>query len=124
MVGVHRYFKEWRKNPQWSLSCCLALILPLNDLQGEVNGLATTDVLKSQLKTGDMEMTNILIAADEDNGVIDLSPEEEEYEEDHRGPQEGKDYDHAAETQELNCQSVSFNKKCTKGTQTELLRSV
>ena len=116
MVGVHRYFKEWRKNPQWSLSWCLALILPLNDLRGEVSGLATTDVLKSQLKTGDMEMTNILIAADEDNGVIDVNPEEKEYRDDH-------DYDHATESQDLDCQGVSFNKKCTQGTQTELLRS-
>ena len=123
MVGVHRYFKEWRKNPQWSLSCCLALILPLNDLQGEVSGLATTDVLKSQLKTGDMEMTNILIAADEDNGVIDVNPEEEECGDSHDSPQQVKDYDHAAETQEPNCQGVRFNKKCTPGTQTELLRS-
>ena len=86
-MGVYCYFKEWRKNPHWSLSCCLALLLPLNDLQGEVSGLASTDVLKSQLKTGDMEMTTILIDV-QDNGVIDVNPEGEGSGGDHGGRQE------------------------------------
>ena len=121
-MGVYRYFKEWRKNPQWSFSCCLALLLPLNDLRGEVSGLAATDVLQNQLKTGDMEMTTILIASDEDNGVTDVNPEQEDEEcgDDHDGPQLTKDCDHSTEAQEYNCQGVNFNKKCTHGTQTEL----
>ena len=118
IVGVYRYFKEWRKNPHWSFSCCLALLLPLNDLQGEVSGLAATDVLKSQLKSGDMEMTTILITV-EDNGVTDA--EGEGSGDDHCGPQATKGYDYTMEMQEYNCQGASLNKKCTQGTQTELL---
>ncbi|KAL9973878.1 hypothetical protein ACROYT_G020384 [Oculina patagonica] len=38
-VHLFRYLKEWSKNPQWSFTCCLALILPLSDFQGAVSGL-------------------------------------------------------------------------------------
>ena len=34
------YIKEWRKNPRCSFSCCLALLLPFNDLQGDIRGFA------------------------------------------------------------------------------------
>lgn len=51
--------KEWRKNPQWSLSCCLALLLPLNELQGEIRGLAGKNILKQQLQTGKIDMPSM-----------------------------------------------------------------
>ena len=69
-------------------------------------------------------MTTILIAADEDKGVIDVNPEEEEKCGDgHGASQATKGYVYTTETQEYNCQGVIFNKKCTHGTQTELLRT-
>ena len=114
MVGVYRYFKDWRKNPQCSFSCCLALLLPLNDLQDEVSGLAATDVIKSQLKTGDMEMATILITF-EDNGDTDVDPEGEGNRDNHGGDV-AKGYRYTSETQDVRC-----NNKCTQGTQTESL---
>ena len=86
-----------------------------------MSGLAATDVLKSQLKTGDMEMATILIAADEDNGVIEVNSKEEGSEDGHSSPQVLKGYDYAVGTQECNFQEVKFFKMCTQGTQTELL---
>ncbi len=70
-----RYLKEWRKNPQWSFSCCLALLLPLTDLQGEIRGLVGTNVLNSQLQSGKMEKPTILSAV-KDSGAIDVTLEE------------------------------------------------
>ena len=49
-MGVYSFFKEWRKNPHWSFSGFLALLLPLDDLRGEMTGLAETNVLQGQLK--------------------------------------------------------------------------
>ena len=118
IVGVYCYLKEWRKNPHWSFSCCLALLLPLNDLRGEMSGLAEMDVLESQLKTGDMEMSTILIA-EEDNEV---NPEGEEREDAHC--KQGKQrFDDTMETHEYNFKDAKFNKKCNQGTQTELCTS-
>ena len=54
------YLKEWRKNPHWSFSCCLALILPLIDLPGELGGLTETNILNTQLDTGHMERTTVV----------------------------------------------------------------
>ena len=114
IVGVYRYLKEWRKNPHWSLSCCLALFLPLNDLQGEISGLAETDVLKSQVKTGDIEMSTILISL-EDGGVPDDKLEKE------AGGEDGKQgFDDATEGQEHIVRDRDFSKKCNKETQTEV----
>ena len=58
-VHLFGYLKKWRENPQWSFSCCLALILPLVDLPGEISGLIGTNVLDTQLETGQMEMSTI-----------------------------------------------------------------
>ena len=66
---------EWRKNPQWSFSCCLALLLPLNELQGEVHGLAGRNVLKHQWQTGKVEMLSIS-AALKDSGAVAFDLEE------------------------------------------------
>ena len=66
---IHRFFKEWRKNPRWSFSCCLALLLPLNDLQQEVLGMAGKNVLKQQLKTGNVDMPSLSGALKESGAV-------------------------------------------------------
>ena len=74
---LYRYIKEWRKNPQWSFSCCLALLLPLNELQGELRGLAGQNILKNHLQTGQIEKPS-LISAVKDSGAIDVTLEEGE----------------------------------------------
>ena len=76
-VFLYRYIKEWRKNPHWSFSCCLALLLPLNELQGELRGLAGQNFLKNQLQTGEIEKPS-LISAVKDSGAIDVTLEEGE----------------------------------------------
>ena len=74
-MNLYRYLKEWRKNPHCSISCFLAFLLPLNDLEGEIFGLAETDALQSQLQTGETEMPTILSAV-KDSGAIDVTLEE------------------------------------------------
>ena len=71
-VFLYRYIKEWRRNPHWSFSCCLALLLPLNELQGELSGLAGENFLKNQLETGQIEKPS-LISAVKDSGAIDVT---------------------------------------------------
>ena len=77
IIYIYRYIKDWRKNPKWSLSCCLALLLPLNELQGEIRGLAATNVLKQQLQTGQIGIPSITTTL-KDSGVVNFSLEEEE----------------------------------------------
>lgn len=77
ILHIYAYLKEWRKNPQWSLSCCLALFLPLISLPGDISGLVETNIISSQLDTGDIEMPTIK-AAVEDTGIIDAALEETE----------------------------------------------
>ena len=76
-VHLHGFFKEWRKNPQWSFSCCLALILPLLDMPGNTSGLAQTNVLATQLDAGHMEMSTFGGAV-KDSGALDVTLEEDE----------------------------------------------
>ncbi|RMX49406.1 hypothetical protein pdam_00025605, partial [Pocillopora damicornis] len=71
------YFKEWQTNPQWSLSCFLAQLLPLSGLQAEVTGMVETNVLDNQLQTGQVEMPT-LVGAVKDSGVVDVTLEEDE----------------------------------------------
>ena len=66
---IYRFFKEWRKSPRWSFSCCLALLLPLTDLQQEVLGMAGKNVLKQQLKTGNVDMPSLSGALKESGAV-------------------------------------------------------
>ena len=68
---IYRFFKEWRKNPRWSFSCCLALLLPLNDLQQEVLGMAGKNVVKQQLKTGNVDMPS-LSGALKESGLVSI----------------------------------------------------
>ena len=77
VIYIFRYIKEWRKNPKWSISCCLALLLPLNDLQGEIRGLTGRNVLKQQLQTGKIDMPSMSRALKESGAVdFDLGDDE------------------------------------------------
>ena len=111
-VFLYSYLKEWRKNPHWSFSCCLALLLPLNDLQGDIRGVAGTNVLKSQLDTGQFEMVT-LQAAIKDSGAIDVSLEENE--------EPGNNCDGAVEVNDKRQRLKKRSKKCDQATQTKFL---
>ena len=77
VIYIFRYIKEWRKNPKWSITCCLALLLPLNDLQGEIRGLTGRSILKQQLQTGKMDMPSMSKALKESGAVdFDLGDDE------------------------------------------------
>ncbi|KAL9966374.1 hypothetical protein ACROYT_G024434 [Oculina patagonica] len=58
ILFLYHYLKEWRKNPHWSFSCCLALLTPLNDLQGEIHGFTEATDHKTQLQTGHIDNPN------------------------------------------------------------------
>ena len=78
---IYRFFKEWRKNPRWSFSCCLALLLPLNDLHQEVLGMTGKNVLQQQLKTGNVDMPSLSGALKESGAVcieLNIFPEHPE----------------------------------------------
>ena len=67
LVFLHGYIKEWRKNPHWSFSCCLALLVPLNDLQGELR--------ENQPEIEQIEKPSILSGM-QDSGAIDVTLKE------------------------------------------------
>ena len=100
-VAQYRYFKEWRKDPQWSFSCCIALLLSISDLQGDISDLVETDAVKSQQPTVDVEMSTILTAVEESKATDILEQgdrrDREEYE-----------------------SKKCSNNKCHQGTQTEI----
>lgn len=108
-VFFYDYFKEWRKNPQWSCSCCLAFLLPLNDLRGEIGGLVETNVLKNPLKTGNLEIPT-LFATVKDTGVIDVSLDE------------GDRHDvNMKDLRADSCEAATcIKRKCNRCTQTEI----
>ena len=112
LVYLHQYFNEWRKNPQWSFSCCLALLLPLNDMQGDVQGVVGTNILDTQLETGMMDKPSIADCV-QDSGALSfaLAPAEGE----------GDDVAHL-ESQEQICIGASKRTlvKSNRGTQTDL----
>ena len=74
---LYGYIKEWRKNPHWSFSCCLALLVPLNELQGELRGLAEANDLKTQVEMEQIEKPSI-VSAMQDSGAIDGTLEEDD----------------------------------------------
>ena len=76
-VHIYRYIKEWRKNPQLSFGCCLALLLPLNDMQSEILGSAGRNVVKQQLATGAIDIPSMSSAL-KDSGAIDFELKEDE----------------------------------------------
>jgi len=110
LVHLYGYLKKWRKNPHWSFSCCLALILPLIGMPGDISGLAGTNFLNTQLDTGHMEMTTI-VGAVKDIGAIDVTLEEDK-----------QDDDKPAELQKdnYNGDQQDNRRKNNQGTQTEL----
>jgi len=106
---LYNYFKEWRKNPHCSLSCCLALFLPLVNLQGKIQGMVETNVLRTQLQTGNFEMTTLREAV-EDSGAFAVTLE---------GGEQADD--HALDLQDHNRPVAKIsNKKCHQGTQTKI----
>ncbi|XP_078376623.1 uncharacterized protein LOC144659964 [Oculina patagonica] len=105
IVFLYRYLKDWRKNPQWSFSCCLGMLLPLNDLHGEMHCLVEASVHKTQLQTGHMNNPNGL-----SGGAVDLT--------------HGRDQQVGVKTikqQDENCKdSEQSDTRLHQGTQTEL----
>ena len=108
-MHLYHYFKEWRKNPMWSFSCCLALLLPLSDLHGEISGLVATNVLDDQLQTGQMERPTIQ-AAVKDSGAVDVTLE---------GCDQGKNNTMVVQGGDYQSVGASVT-KCHQGAQTEI----
>lgn len=71
LIHLYGYLKEWRKNPHWSFSCCLDLILPVFSLSGDIDNLVGTN---NQLQTGETEMP-IIDVARADDGALDSNLE-------------------------------------------------
>ena len=153
VVHLYGYLKEWRKNPHWSFSCCLALLLPLINLPREISGLVGTNITSTQLDTGQFEMQTVAGAV-KDSGVIDVTLDDEEQDDDNPAEdQEDTDCKEAplqngeketstfrkpskesgavddtreqGEQGERMCQDVGYNNgKCHQATQTELLAKI
>lgn len=81
VAHIYGYLREWRKNPQWSFSCCLALILPLLSLPGDISGLAGTNLTNNQLDTGNVDMPTVT-AAVQDGGAVEVTLERSKDDED------------------------------------------
>ena len=77
LTYVFNCIKQWRKNPKWSFSCLLALLLPLNELQGELSGMAVRNILTQQFHSGDIDMPSITKTLRE-TIALSISIEEEE----------------------------------------------
>ena len=109
-LHLYDYFKEWRKNPEWSFSCCLALLLPLNDKQGDIFDVTGTNVLQTLLDTGEFEMVTLQSAV-QDSGVIDVTLEE------------GKEGDDDTVEEQENSRQVPkySSQKCEQETQIKLI---
>ena len=91
---IYHYMKEWRKNPEWSLSCCLALLLPLRNLRGEIGGLAGRDIPLQQLQTDRIDIPSTANTERDSGAVVILledydaeRKEEEEEDDDEEGKQ-------------------------------------
>ena len=117
-----RFIKEWRKNPQWSLSCCLSLLLPLNDLHNEIRGMTGKNLLNEQVQTGNFNMPSVSSTLNESGAVSfelvtiheepkeSLKPRSVNFgfeESDNRGLEE-EDADKVAFKARKNSRSVSF----------------
>lgn len=59
-MHLFRYIKKWRRDPQLSFACCLALLLPLSDFQEEIGGFEET-----VRQTEEIEMPSILAAVND-----------------------------------------------------------
>ncbi|XP_078375842.1 uncharacterized protein LOC144659297 [Oculina patagonica] len=111
-VFLYHYLKEWCKNPHWSFSCCLGLLLPLNDLQGDIRGIAGENILTNQLQTGQIDKPTILSEV-KNSGAIDVTIEE------------GDEGDNTTmKVEDENCQDAEHsNTRRHQGTQTDLCSS-
>ena len=104
---IYHYVKEWRKNPEWSLSCCLALLLPLRNFEGEIGGLAGGDIPMQQLQTGRIDSPSNANTG-RDNAAVDISledydaerKEEEEREEEEKEKEEEEEEEEEDEEKE------------------------
>jgi len=105
-VHLYQYVKAWRKNPQWSFSCCLALMLPLVSLLGDISGVVGTNVINNQLQTGHVDIPSIFDAV-QDSGAVDITLKGEGEEDNTLEIQRGQD--------------SKRNNERHQGTQTELL---
>ena len=117
-----RFIKEWRKNPQWSLSCCLALLLPLNDLHNEIRGMTGKNLLNEQVQTGKFNMPSVSSTLNESGAVsfelVTIHEEPKEsvqprsvnfgFEESDNGGLEEEDADKVAFKARKKSRSVSF----------------
>lgn len=99
---VYNNLRKWCKNPRWSVSCCLTLLLPLTELPGEMNDLVGKNARDNQIQPGEIEMPT-LFGVVKDSGAIDISLEEGEHENE-SGTEMTKEND----------------RKCHRGTQTKL----
>ena len=80
LVYIYHNVKEWRKNPKWSFTCCLALLLPLNELKGEIQGLTERNILRQQLQSGGIELQSIADTLKHSGAVKDHDSESEHQE--------------------------------------------
>ena len=152
-MHLYGYLKEWRKNPHWSFSCCLALLLPLISLPGEISGLVGTNITSTQLDTGQFEMQTV-VGAVKDSGLIDVTLDDEEQDDDNpaedqeevdckedrlpNGEKETSTFHDALNDSEVvddtrdqgeqgegMCHNVGYsNRNCHQATQTELLAKI
>ena len=97
LAYIYHFVKEWRKNPKCSLSCCLALLLPLNQLQGEIRGLTETNILKQQLQTGRIEMPTIASTLRE-SGAVAVTLEDHTEQEQEEATTDEKTIEHGVST--------------------------
>ena len=89
------------------------MLLPLNDLQGEIRDIASKNILKTQLQTGAIEKPSIASSA-KDSGAISVALKSGE----------GKHSDgEMPELKKRPCKATKHSKtKCDQGAQTELSR--
>ena len=101
---IYHYIKQWRENPEWSLSCCLALLLPLRNLQGEIGGLAGRDIPLQQLKTDRIDTTSTANMERDSGAVVimleDYDAEREEEEEEKEEEEEREEEEKEEEERE------------------------
>ena len=93
---IYHYVKEWRKNPECSFSCCLALVLPLRNLQGEIGGLAGRNIPRQQLQPGQIDTISTVNTERGSGAVATIvedydSEREEEKEEEEKEEKEGEE---------------------------------
>ena len=57
-MHFYQYVKEWLRNPQCSVSCCVALLLPLIDMKGDIGDQVTgpNGLGKREIDVGQVDM--------------------------------------------------------------------